>query len=69
LKLKTNIGTKLNHFDTWHNGEMTRVKNKKIQKKNQKILKNFKKNQKLTRGINLNTVWSKLTVKTKLNHF
>jgi len=34
LKLKTNIGTKLSHFDTWHNGEMTRVKiKKKIQKK------------------------------------
>jgi len=29
LKLKTNIGTKLSHFDTWHNDEVTRVKNKK----------------------------------------
>jgi len=27
LKLKTNIGTKFSHFDTWHNGEMIRVKN------------------------------------------
>jgi len=26
LKLKTNIGTKLSHFDTWHNSEVTRVK-------------------------------------------
>jgi len=32
LKLKANIGTKLNHFDMWHNCEVTRVKNKKIQK-------------------------------------
>jgi len=31
LKLKTNIGSKLSHFDTWHNCEETRVKtNKKI---------------------------------------
>jgi len=49
--------------------------NKKIQKKNQKIQKNSKnikkiqKNQKLTRGIDFNTVWSKLTVRTKLSHF
>jgi len=28
LKLKTNIGTKLSHFDTWYNCEVTRVKNK-----------------------------------------
>jgi len=28
LKLKTNIGTKLNHFDKWHNCKVTRVKNK-----------------------------------------
>jgi len=62
LKLKTNIGIKLSHFDTWHNGEMTRVKNKiKIKK--------IQKNQKLTRGIDFNTVWSKLTVRTKLIHF
>jgi len=27
LKLKTNIGTKLNHFNTWHNREVSRVKN------------------------------------------
>jgi len=64
LKLKTNIGTKLNHFDMWHNCEVTRVKTKKI-KKNQKI----KKKQKLTFGIDFNTVWSKLTATTKLNHF
>jgi len=30
LKLKTNIGTKLSHFDTWHNCEVTRVKKKKF---------------------------------------
>jgi len=36
LKLKTNIGTKLNYFDTWHNCKMKRVKNLKIQKKIQK---------------------------------
>jgi len=29
LKLKINIGTKLSHFDTWHNCEVTRVKKKK----------------------------------------
>jgi len=46
LKLKTNIGTELIHFDTWHNCEVTRVK---IKKKIQKI----KKNQKLTRGVDL----------------
>jgi len=38
LKLKTNIGTKLSHFDTWHNYEVTSVKIskriKKIKKKN-----------------------------------
>jgi len=33
LKLKTNKGTKLNHFDTWHNCEVTCVKNSKIFKK------------------------------------
>ena len=33
LKLKTNIGTKLNHFDKWHNYGVTRVKNKKNSKK------------------------------------
>jgi len=43
LKLKTNIGTKLSHFDTWQNCEVTRVKKKKIKKK---IKKNQKKNQK-----------------------
>jgi len=26
-------------------------------------------NQKLTRGVDFNTVWSKLTVRTKLSHF
>jgi len=31
LKLKTNIGTKLYHFDTWQNYGMTHVKiNKKL---------------------------------------
>jgi len=33
LKLKTNIGTKLNHFDMWDNCEVTRVTNKKFKKK------------------------------------
>jgi len=42
LKLKTNIGTKLSHFDTWQKCEVTRVKKKKF-KKIQKILKKFKK--------------------------
>jgi len=58
----------LNHFDTWYNCEVTRVKNqknKKIQKKNQ----NIKKKHKLTCVVDFNTVWSKLTVRTKLNHF
>jgi len=32
LKLKTNIGTKLNHFDMWGNYEVTYVQNKKIKK-------------------------------------
>jgi len=36
LKLKLNIGTKLNHFDMWHNREVTRVKNKKTNFKNLK---------------------------------
>jgi len=60
----------------WQNCEVTRVKkkkrkknSKKIQKKNQKILKKLKKNQKLTRYVDFNTVWSKLTVMTKLSHF
>jgi len=39
LKLKTNIGTKLSHFDMWHDCEVTRVKKKKILKK----IKNLKK--------------------------
>jgi len=30
LELKTNIGTKLSHFDMWHNYEVTHVKNKKL---------------------------------------
>jgi len=34
LKLKPNIGTKLSHFDMWHNYEVTRVKNSKKFKKN-----------------------------------
>jgi len=33
VKLKTNIGTKLSHFDTWHNCEVKRVKDKKNSKK------------------------------------
>jgi len=41
LKLKTNIGTKLNHFDTCHKYEVTLVKNlknsKKIQKNSKKL--------------------------------
>jgi len=42
---------------------------KKI-KKFKKYSKKFKKKkQKLTRGVDFNTVWSKLTVRTKLNHF
>jgi len=44
LKLKTNIGTKLNHFNMWHNCEVTRVKNQKKSKKNQKKIKKIKKN-------------------------
>jgi len=44
LKLKINVGTKLSHFDTWHNCEVTRVKNKnKKSSKNLKKLKNSKK--------------------------
>jgi len=74
LILKTNIGTKLSHFDTWHNREVTRVKKKKYPKKiknskNSKNIKKIQKNHKLTRGIDFNTVWSKLTVRTKLSHF
>jgi len=68
LKLKTNIGTKLSHFDMWHNCEVTRVKNKKF-KKIKKIKKILKKKQKLTRGVDFNTVWSKLMMMTKLSHF
>ena len=59
MKLKTNIENKLSHFDTYHNCEVTRVKNKKKIKEKfknnsktiQKIQK--KKNQKLTRGVDL----------------
>jgi len=41
---KTNIGTKLSHFNTRHNGEMTRVKNKrKIKKFKRNSKKNIKK--------------------------
>jgi len=36
LKLKTNIGSKLSHFDMWHNCEVARVKNKKKFKKKSK---------------------------------
>jgi len=43
LKLKTNIGTKLNHFDTWHNCEVTRVKKILIFFKFKKKSKNSKK--------------------------
>jgi len=42
---------------------VTRVKNKK------KIKKKLKKKQKLTCDVDFNTVWSKLTVMTKLSHF
>ena len=71
MKLKTNIGTKLSRFDMWHNCEVTRVKNKKNSKKIQKIQKiqKIKKNQKLTRDVEFNTVWWKLTAMTKLNYF
>ena len=41
LKLKRNIGTKLNHFDTGHNYEMTCVKNKKKIKKIIKKITNW----------------------------
>jgi len=34
-----------------------------------KTIKNNPKNRKLTRSIIFNGVWSKLTPKTKLNHF
>jgi len=47
-------------------------KRKKIQKKFKKKSKNIKKiqkNNKLTRDVDFNTVWSKLTVMTKLSHF
>jgi len=51
LKLKTNIGNKLSHFDMWHNCEMTRVKIKKKKLKIQKkIKKNSKKFEKKTRN-------------------
>jgi len=46
LKLKTNIGIKLSYFDTWHNGEMTRLKKNKTIQKNSKNSKNIKKNSK-----------------------
>jgi len=69
LKLKTNIGSKLSHFDTWHDCEVTRVTKKKNLKKFKKNSKKFQKNQKLTRDIDFNTVWSNLTVRTKLSHF
>jgi len=50
---------------------VTRVKTKKIKKikKKSKNIKKIQKNQKLTRGVDFNTVWSKLTVRTKLNYF
>jgi len=60
LILKTNIWIKLSHFDTWHNREVTRVKKKKIQKKNSKNIKKIQKNHKLTRNIDFNPFWSKL---------
>jgi len=51
LKLKINIGTKLSHFDTWHNCEVTHVKNFKKDSKNSK--KKFKKKfKKLKKNIN-----------------
>jgi len=45
-----------------------RKKNSK-KKKNSKNIKKIQKYQKLTRGVDFNTVWSKLTVRTKLSHF
>jgi len=45
---------------------VTCVKNKK---KITKILKKTKKKHKLTRGVDFNIVWSKLTVRIKLSHF
>jgi len=68
LKLIINIGTKLNHFDTWHNCEV------KCKKKNSKKIKKYfkkfkKKTHKLTHSVDFNIVWSKLTERTKLNHF
>ena len=42
----------------WHNCGMTCDKNKKNQK-----------NQKLTCGVDFNTIWSKLTAMIKLNYF
>ena len=45
MKLKTNIGTKLSHFDMWHNYEVTRVKNSKKFKKKFKKFKKFKKSK------------------------
>ena len=65
LKLKTNIWTRLNHFDMWHNCGVTHVKKFKKKEKYKKI----QKNQKMTHGVDFNTVWSKLTARTKLNHF
>jgi len=39
----SNIGTKLSHFDMWHNCEVTHVKNKKLKNILKNILKEFKK--------------------------
>jgi len=41
LKLKSNTETKLSHFDTWHNCEVTRVKIKNL---NIKVKVKLKKN-------------------------
>jgi len=51
LKLNTYIGTKLSHFDTWHNCEVTCVKNLKN-------LKKFKKTKIMTRDVDFNIIWS-----------
>jgi len=55
LKLKTNIETKLSHFDTWQNCELTRQKEKKIQKKNSKFKKKIKKYEKNSKKPEIDT--------------
>jgi len=49
---------------------LTRVKNKqKIKQKIQKKIQKIQKSQKLTNGVDFNSIWSKLTVKTEWSHF